>query len=404
MSWSDEELDKLFQEGTEQQIFEFKEEYWHEFEGMLPVNKKKGRFGWWFLSVPLMVLLGWGGIVLLTNESDTVDLNKTQGIDSINAKDQSLNESKTRIAGAVKQKELESVTVKSKAESNLYNERASFMNSPKESNLTIEPTKSTDFVSTDFVEAKSDITANSKLTQGTKANENLEIQNEHTIGRLDYLSLGQQDFSKDREQMAWNTPHSKRSSYFIELTGGIGQSWIYDEEGQNISASYGLTGGLTLPLNYFTFSAGLGLTGSRFDNLLIRQRTQVFGFGMNVIENSYRFTDVWALNSTFRVGYLMGRHHLEMAIDPSLKFLSVVQSSKFIDGAQVAYSKGYTNVQFFNQFGAFTSLKYAYFVNENLQIGAGLGVQLLEQVKSDRILGTRTSLPFEGSFFIRRTF
>ena len=50
MSWTDKEMDKLFQKEAGKQSFEYKDAYWKEMEAMLPVAKK-GDFLWFLTSV-----------------------------------------------------------------------------------------------------------------------------------------------------------------------------------------------------------------------------------------------------------------------------------------------------------------------------------------------------------------
>lgn len=46
---------------------------------------------------------------------------------------------------------------------------------------------------------------------------------------------------------------------------------------------------------------------------------------------------------------------------------------------------------------------YSYFVKENTQIGLKFGAQLLTPIQSDRFVGSPTTMPFEGQFYIRQT-
>ena len=48
MSWTDDEIDKLYQTGAAGSQFEYKAEYWREMEAMLPIQKKRGDALWFF--------------------------------------------------------------------------------------------------------------------------------------------------------------------------------------------------------------------------------------------------------------------------------------------------------------------------------------------------------------------
>ena len=63
MSWTDEEIDKLANESAANSSIEYKNEYWTEFEAMLPVTGKKD-FLWFFTAFLFVGLLGTSFVIL----------------------------------------------------------------------------------------------------------------------------------------------------------------------------------------------------------------------------------------------------------------------------------------------------------------------------------------------------
>ena len=70
MSWTDEEIDKLAREGAANSSVEYKNEYWTEFEAMLPASGKRDIL--WFFTAFLFVGLLGTSFVLNGLRNDTV--------------------------------------------------------------------------------------------------------------------------------------------------------------------------------------------------------------------------------------------------------------------------------------------------------------------------------------------
>ncbi len=59
MSWTDEEIDKLFKEASEQPAFEYKASYFQAIEEQLPVKRsRKIGLWWWTANVFLFTFVG----------------------------------------------------------------------------------------------------------------------------------------------------------------------------------------------------------------------------------------------------------------------------------------------------------------------------------------------------------
>lgn len=78
MSWTDEEIDKLFGDASAQQTFEYRPEYWKDIEKQLPVNKKRKPVFWWMTGgVFLLGIIGIG-IVQSTSLNSTVESDEVE--------------------------------------------------------------------------------------------------------------------------------------------------------------------------------------------------------------------------------------------------------------------------------------------------------------------------------------
>ena len=83
--------------------------------------------------------------------------------------------------------------------------------------------------------------------------------------------------------------------------------------------------------------------------------------------------------------------------------MTQLKHSQTLEGDFKSYSSGFSDVRFFNRFGLLPSVGYSFYVNEKTQIGVQLNLQLLQQIQSDRFIGTPLNLPIDGQIYLKRT-
>lgn len=404
MSWTDEEIDKLFGDASAQQTFEYRPEYWKDIEKQLPVNKKRKPVFWWMTGgVFLLGIIGIG-IVQSTSlnstvESDEVEVTSTHVITEKKIA-QTVTQSKDEILGnATIDNGNVNSTLKDQTVPQYDSHFATSGNSeikiPESNFADIEPVlnEKLNKTNTEITEESITQTVSTELIKDDAA-------------KTGTLAIRELNFPQQSADLVSGKLHSvdKKRSYYLELNGGLGQTWMKDEDANgSVNASLGLAGGMNFPINKFILSAGLGFQFTKLESMKINERAMVYSFGSSILENNYKINSVYSLNLPVYLTFNSGRHSVSAGAIASVNLFDGLQRSQSINGTQTQYSKGYSNLQLINRFGFQPSLSYGYFVNENLQIGVKCNVQLLQPVQSERFTGSAVKLPFDGQFYLKRT-
>jgi len=404
MSWTDEEIDKLFGDASAQQTFEYRPEYWKDIEKQLPVNKKRKPVFWWMTGgVFLLGIIGMG-IVQSTSVNSSVVSDEVE-VTSTNVTTEekiapTVSQSKDEIFGNAN---IENGNVKTTIKDQAVPQYNSHISSPENTELKVP----------ELNFANIEPTQNEKLNNiNTEITEESFTQNASTElikdGAVETgtLAIRELNFPQQSADLVSGKLHSvdKKHFYYLELNGGLGQTWMKDEDANGaVNASLGFAGGMNFPISKFTLSAGLGFQFTKLESMKINERAMVYSFGSSILENNYKINSVYSLNLPVYLSFNSGRHSVSAGVIASVNLFDGLQRSQSIDGTQTQYSKGYSNLQLINRFGFQPSLSYGYFVNENLQIGIKCNVQLLQPVQSERFTGTAVKLPFDGQFYIKKT-
>jgi len=196
----------------------------------------------------------------------------------------------------------------------------------------------------------------------------------------------------------------KLRKMYVEFFGGVGQAYSKNQTNENIvNASIGGVVGLSFPVKRFNISAGLGLQGTKFDQLNILERTKIYGLGSEILENSYEFSSIYSLTIPLSATYAIGRHSMSIGITSNINFMTQLKHRQTLDGDFQSYNVGFSDVSFFNRFGLLPSLGYSFHINEKTQIGVRMNIQLLQQIQSKRFSGPPLNFPIDGQIYLKRT-
>lgn len=407
MSWKDEEIDMLFGEAADQQVFEYRPEYWKDIEKQLPINKNYKRpLWWWSASVFVVSFLGLMFVEFPENKENN-DLSESNRSTRSNSTTTKRELNYKRIVSSIESK-VSAGFVKSKG---IQNEKFNESNVTKSADMDNEDLY--DEVKT--IEFKNSKTPNSigieeedisGLTQIDKANERFNIENSFLKNDL-CLSLRTIVYLKPTPQLLTSKNENlkaKLSTFYIEFNGGIGQSWSkQNEDFRSVNGFTGLSFGYSFPINRFLITSGIGVQATKFNNLEIMDRTKIYGFGSSILENSYEFSLIYSLSIPIGIHYIKGRHSFNAGINTSVNILTRLKHSQNIDGNRTLYSSGVSGVSFFNRFGLQPAVGYSFYINEKTQFGARFQLQLIEPLKSNRFIGTHQKIPFDGQIYLRRT-
>lgn len=410
MSTTDEELDKLFRDAAANVPSpEYKPEFFADIERQLPVKKARRSLAWWWTAnLFLVAFIAWTSvevfrmIIPIGNESlvgkneQKRKLNYTSGKTGNTA---NTGNGSSDVSG--KKVNKTEITVNNDSSENSFS-GLSQANSERVLGKNDEELNPLEII----------INEDQRITEEIiPVNEEVNtVVQEITSYKNNDLNLELKDLNSEfttAELIAakmFGSP-SKRLSYYAELNLGVEQAWMQSEEENSsaVNGVIGINGGVTLTQGKFRYSLGLGLNYTKFDDLKIKERSIIYGFGSDILENTYAFNSMLAVTVPLRAEYVFGRHSLDLNLVSSFNILTQVHRYQHVDGKEIVSRTGYSNTSLFNQFGFKPMIGYSYFVKENTQIGLKFGAQLLTPIQSDRFVGSPTTMPFEGQFYIRQT-
>jgi hypothetical protein len=393
MSWTDKELDELFKDAASDQSFEYNAAYFKDIEAQLPVNNRKKRGFYWFFGASGLVM-SVIAVLLFWNNSATVH--------SIQS-DHSTVES-----APVKEKTISQIQPLEGEKSTLndYN----VVNLEKHVNPTVNQIEVTDKKEIQLQISKTEDAAVSMASNEDAAIQTNDVKEQST--EIDNLStvevVAQETSTPDVLVQELNMPirNTKKSGLYIEFNGGIGQSPIQStENGSSRSVNWGLQAGYIYSKNNWSLSTGLGAGESYFNNIYIKERSTIYGFGVNTYDNQYQFTSLFKLDIPVSFSYRLGSHELNAGLNTSLPLFARVSYTELKDGIENEVSKGVSSpLPYFRKVIFEPTLGYRFALDQHWSIGASLKAQLANPVNSLRVKGDRNLLPLSGQITLRKTF
>lgn len=423
MSWTDEELDQLFSDAASNATVEYNDAYWKDIEEMLPVRKKRKGLLWWMGGAGALVFFGTLLLVQVPFASKST-VGHENAPELANSSVTDLKESATsNPSNRVKKTAIstESHTSLIKNKLNTSDNQPPFQNTNKSKVVkgTINPAqaiqhkvksnerivKSIELVenSTHLFESQDLFNSVVVVESNSKESQHEEMVSE-VIPTLATIGINPLYHSSELIPAVYKLKARSPHGLYAEAGLGIGQSPIVSSEnGSAMAKEYGLQLGYSFQKSKFRYSAGLGISLQQFNNVYIKERSLIYGFGSNSVDNYYRFSSLMRVEVPLSIGYQFKRHILSAGARFSFPVIAGVSYTKYVDGNMAVEEKGYTSTEFFSPFGAELQLGYAYHLGSNWELGAKVQMQLINPIASDRILGKTNSLPLSGQVALRKT-
>ena len=426
MSWTDEEIDKIFGEAADKQVFEYRSEYWNDIEKQLPIQKQSKRAYWWWTAN--IFFLGFLGFLAFDASKETNVANKNDTVTATNpfssaSVENSIITNKTNAIQKTKF-ELDENQVIGKT-ANIKNggntdfiEHENFervlpvkgkidkVYLDQKRKVEIENISENQIVD---LESEASILVGQENSKNSIETIELKAEIQEEVIENDPLELNTKavfisENVSNLEPVMFPYKKDKLRKMYVEVYGGVGQSYIKNETNENVvNATIGGVVGISFPVKRFNISVGLGLQGTKFDQLNILERTKIYGLGSEILENSYEFSSIYSLTIPLSATYTIGRHSLNLGITSNINFMTELKHRQTLDGDFKSYNVGFSDVSFFNRFGLLPSLGYSFHINEQMQIGIRMNIQLLQQIQSKRFIGSPLNFPIDGQIYLKRT-
>lgn len=414
MSWSDEEIDKMFQSSSDTPVFEYKDEYWKEMEAMLPTQRKPD--GLWFATSFLfvvMLLIGMfktSTVSHLENEQQLVAQQEIEPVEETNVDSDVSKEGYSIISNAGTEKN--DVTINTK--SNSAKESATYAYNSKEN-------KQSSATLSSYIDTKknkqSAMTSSSVVSKLNDNNQTDNIIGANELETTNYplhlepkLITGIDHLSPLTLNSESSIPHLGVKSVwmpqmYVSAFGGVGNSYLADSK--NLLSNYGL--GLGVQLRKNNFFTGLELNASfvSMNDVTLNKSYTEYGFGSYRRDYEVNYKQLGSLEGVVRFGYCFNRSQISLGIAPSYVLTSRVNVGQQNEINMMADSKIETTREYYynyfggvNRFGLGAQLRYSYSLSSKWQVGLSVNTVLMSKVTDE--IGTSRNLPLEGRLSIRR--
>ena len=433
MSWTDNEMDKLFQKEAGKQSFEYKDAYWKEMEAMLPAAKG-GDFYWFLTSgifVALLFVTPFLGVLnesrkaeVLAMEAESSEVNTTINNESLEKQSSNMiaeNKVITAINNEVEKEYLADNTVLNQprkdevqrsnvtpVKSNsirVYKKNTSDSSTPiiladSHAGLNASDRKTNhNIVDSKHIELSNQVTKESTFTSAIDKKEELEQIDVESLNTRD-VSLLDQNAPLELQNITYDLSLPWSSSFYLEGNAGLSQSLITPSE--NNSYSFGAGLGTQFRKGRIVFTTGVNVIWSHYKDLLLTRQAKIYGFGSEVVQSHINFSELYTLEANLNVGYSFGRHNLNIGVRPSYVVgskVKVTQSAELEDGNRTYY--GFMDG--INRWGVKPSFGYGFDLTNKLTVGVNLSTQILSSVNEEFINGVNKKFPIDGQIYLRKT-
>ena len=397
MSWTDDELDNVFREAAEQPVFEYQASYFQDIEKQLPIQKSR-KIAWYWWTANIFII---GFVSLFFTKVWTPELNgKNTEKKSVQSKDLAVAhvneaEQKPNVSEVNAERHIE-------AQKGLNPHKQSGVVSPKK----LRKTESNEDESILNIQPAASINVANKIDQVAEENETrfVPLNTVESNATLTYLTLSELQFDQsNRMNDPFRSFKMNRNSFYVGINAGVEQGWTSVENVPSpLYSKVSLEFGYSRPIKSLNFSAGIAFEATKLNDLRIKERTKIYGFGSSILENSYQFSSIYSVLVPIELSKSFGRHTIGFGAIGEVNLFAHASHEKSVDGVRTMDANGLTNVDLFNRFGLSPKLSYSLALSENLQIGLSLQTQLFQPLNSNRFIGEPTKLPVSGQVFLKR--
>lgn len=451
MSWTDEEIDKLAQDSAANNSFKYKDEYFAEFEAMLPKGGRNN-FTWFFTAFLFVGLMSTSLIfngffksnqpqlanevinetaisdVNFKNENSINERNNTTENNSTNTEEKNeLNDKKDLLNEKVHQNKL--ITNSNLTKKNTVRKKSVSLSSKVNLPTTIDISildialgKEEKEIEADVISNNREVITNEIISEKSMSESinDINSENDSDVASLNFNEennilekgivsklplLGLTDISLQTELVPL-TLHNERelpaiATFYVEAFGGLSESLITPSE--DVTTSFGLGLGAQIQKGRFTFTTGINGVWSNHKDLNLTRSAKVYGFGSNQFNYEFKYKQIYTLEAELSMGYKLGKHLLNVGVRPSIIVGTKVAIRESIDDNATIDRNEYGYVNGLKRFGIKPMIGYSYDLTSSLKIGANIGVELMPKIEEGFLEGTSNRFPIDGQIYLRHS-
>ena len=357
MKWGDDEIDNLFRQRTDDLSFEYKNEYWEDFEGSLPVsdvvesaaegavhdidalyrakskslsfeynssywdemaamlpnNKKRLDFLWFFTS---FVFVGLISSLFFINGPITTEKDVNYSADNLYNKNEKNKNSSGDLERSIAEGNVMVENNSSNQETYTSQNELSTSSSQNDAfstdiipNRAASPSIFSNFDNVGAITSQENDISELLHSENDSHNTDIEFDQsvEETIASEQEIILATKKIEMgtiDRELALSSFKTLKvpvTTNLYVELNGGISQALTSPSE--SIASSLGLGVGTSFQKGRFIFTTGVNAIMSNYSDMLLSREAKVYGFGSELYRYDLEYKQTYSLEGVFTVGY-----------------------------------------------------------------------------------------------------
>lgn len=407
MSWKDKEIDKLFQDNSASNSFEYKNEYWEEFEASLPVNSPKGGDFLWLTTAVLFLGIVTTMSVMNQNGANTsfdgtilFAATNPATLDSVSYEEQALQSS---LQG----------DVDGRTNNEINDARSNGVANPSSNGLqpnlsaAIIPVASGERMSVEPLANNPNLKEVDPVSANANSNSIIPNSSNGTMGNaINKLALRALIFEDDRSillPVLTMAPIQKRAAtlFYLELNGGFSESIVSPSD--QYSNSLGAGFGVEIQKANFNFTGGINAIISNHNDIQLNRNTVIYSYGSEAVSTYLNYRQIYSLEANLSVGYSIGKHLVTIGIRPSYVVGSKVQDRRVVENELIYDIQGYGYMDGLKRVGLKPQIGYAYKFAHGLTLGANIGIQTRRALNEDFINGENNAFPIDGQVYLRKT-
>ena len=399
MSWTDEDIDKLFAENAHPHA-EFKEEYWHELEAMLPEKRRNG-FAWYKLAA------GFGAAALLfvslfyfNSSTSAIEpavrtAKNEQGNTNQKVSESVSNKNFHNTPKANTYTEIPSVSgtnFSEKARDNQRLQSQSRVESPANFSLSEDPEAEI------LLDESMDKSISSQVETSQESNSsNPAIRDEF---RIDILKQGPVVFENSVSPLSAVNEfrQAPKMRFYVDLTAGFGQSMI--QNGKELTKNVGLAAGVQFPLRKLRFNAGLGFASINYNNLEINEQSTRYGFYKTTYLNKFRYKELYLAQLPLQLEFPTKVGTFEFLLTPGYLIQTKMKYSYYENEMEVDRNLIYGETKGIEKFSVQSGFGYKMELMRGWEIGCRVQTELIQNVEYKEI--TNIKFPIQGQLLLRK--
>ena len=147
---------------------------------------------------------------------------------------------------------------------------------------------------------------------------------------------------------------------------------------------------------------GVSFNWTSFNQLEIKERTKLYGFGYVTYDNSYSYSGMASLGIPMSISTNYKRHSFGLTAEYRKNLFTQLKRVQHLDGEVVKSSKGISDLSLMNHYSLQLGLSYDYALSQTFSVGTNVKYELMPQIASNRFEGQVNNHPLSLNISIRK--